>query len=168
MLPYDCTYSEGHLGTSQFSNTAAAVLHSYHNQLPSISPAGDITSMQREILIHTLPSITFPTLSRFFLREFPALCPPFSLPESLHINPTSNPLQAALTADHLLPGLLFRLRPLIPRSWRPLPAPFLCSSTPHPQPSSHPFPLSISSQLWLWGPEGTHHSGRCYCHCSGC
>ena len=40
-----------------------------------------------------------------------------------------------------------------------------------PPPSTlhnYPFPLSIYSQLWLRGLEGTYHPGGCYCHCSGC
>lgn len=73
------------------------------------------------------------------------LCPPFSLPESLHINPTSNPLRAALTPDHPVPGLLFGPRPLTLRRHDPLPAPFRCWRTPCALPTTKHSTATLST-----------------------
>lgn len=110
MLPNNCTYShsEDNLGTSQVRNTAA--LGVTHTPRAPSHQGENYFHVQKYPYSHS----AFHHLSHsnpLFLEKFLLFAPPFSVRVPPH-EPTPNPPQAALTPDHPVPGLLFRLRPL--------------------------------------------------------
>lgn len=169
-LPSNCTHSpSGHITGLKAAARRDALT------LGAGSPTPSRRRRQRghyflvnDILIPPLPSITSPPPPPL-LREPRALCRPFSLPGSLHINPIS---KLPKPPSPQPTQLLLRPRPPTPRSQHPLPGCLPLSQDtlrpPDPHHSAAPCPTPNVFSAGLPGLEETHHSGGCYCHCSGC
>lgn len=123
----------------------------------------------KDILIHPTPFHHLSHSNPLFFENVLLFALPFLCqgPSTLTLPPIG-PKTPSPQTTRLLP----RPRPLTPRSQHPLTAPFACSRTPSALPSLYTpqSPLSISNLFSALAarPEGTHHSGGCYCHCSGC